>query len=279
MSDRGLLKEPFLHFAVLGLMLFGVWEFVGEEGEESLSGNAPREVTIKAEEVQMLSLSYAERNGEDPSEEVLAELVTDRVDEEILYLEGLSSGLHLGDPVVRRRVIQKQRFLLEELEAITDPSDEDITARMAADPDRYRTSEAVAFNQHFFDAERRHNAEDDARRALVDLDASDIAPAGDPFVHGHEFGLRSVDSHRDQLGPAFAKALAETAVGEWALAQSRWGWHVVQVTERASGAELTEVSVREQVRFDLLQERRAAAIDAGVASARVRYKITVEGRE
>jgi len=278
MSERGLLKEPFFHFAVLGLLLFGLWEFVGDEGAELSGESEPRAVTIKAEEVQMLALSYAERNGGDPPDEVLAELVAERVDEEILYLEGLASGLHLGDPVVRRRVIQKQRFLLEELRTIPEPSDADITARIAQNPDRYRSSQAVAFTQHFFDGERRHNAEDDARRALVDLDASDIAPAGDPFVHGQDFGLRSIDAHRDQLGPAFAKSLGETAVGEWLLAQSRWGWHLVQITQRATAAELTEASVREQARFDLLEERRVEAIDVGLESARARYAVTVEGR-
>ena len=279
MSQRGLLREPFVHFAVLGLLLFGVWELAADEDAEAAMEDGQRAVSIKAEEVEMLSLSYVERNGSDPSAAELERLVGERVDEEILYLEGLAAGLHLGDPVVRRRVIQKQRFLFEETHPAEEPTEDEISARIDAMPDRYRSSEAVAFNQHFFDGERRHNAEDDARRALVDLDASEITPSGDPFVHGTDFGLRSLDSYRDQLGPALANVLKDSAVGEWFIAPTRWGWHLVQVTERASSSELTEESVRKQARFDLLEERRIGSVDKGLSEARAGYAVTVEGRE
>jgi hypothetical protein len=277
MSKSGLLREPFVHFAILGLLLFGLWEGVGSGDLAELGG--VREVSIRLEEVEMLSLSFAERNGRDPSPVELDAMVSERADEEILYLEGLAAGLHLGDPVVRRRVIQKERFLLEELSLVVGPSDAEVDARIEEQPERYRKGQAVAFNHHFFDAERRRNAEDDARRALVDFDASETPLAGDPFVHGPDFGLRSLDAHRVQLGPAFAAVLAELAVGKWELAQSRWGWHLVQVTERASAAELTEASVRSQARFDMLEERRAEGVERGLEAARSRYHVTVEGRE
>jgi len=279
MSTSGLFREPFFHFALLGVALFGLWQVVGSEETEIPSTEAPREVTIRVEEVEMLSLSFAERNGRDPSPEELSALVSQRVDEEIHYLEGIASGLHLGDPVVRRRVIQKQRFLLEQLSKVAEPTQDEIAQRVAAQPERYRSDQAVAFVHHFFDSERRRNAEDDARRAIIDFDASETPLAGDPFVHGSDFGLRSLASHRDQLGPAMAAVLGEAAVGKWEIASSRWGWHLVQVTERAVGSELTEASVAQQARFDLLEERRALGIAQGLDEIRGRYRVKVETRE
>lgn len=275
MPAQSLFREPFVHFAVLGLGLFVLWEAVGVEEAETPPA---QQVTLKTEEVEMASLSFAERAGRDPSPEELDELLAARVDEELLYLEGLANGLNRGDPVVRRRVIQKQRFLLEELRPAADPTEAEIEARLLEQPDRYRSSQAVAFTQHFFDSERRRNAEEDARAAEIQLQVAQEEPASDPFALGDDFGLRSLDAHRDELGPAFAAVLAETAVGKWELAQSRWGWHLVQVVERVEAAELTEASIREQVRYDLLEERRAASVAGGLDSIRSRYDITIEGR-
>jgi len=279
MSKTGLLHEPFVHFAVLGLLLFGLWEAVDAGADQAPQEQGPKEVAIRVEEVEMISLSFAERNGRDPSPAELAERVAERADEEILYLEGLAAGLHLGDPVVRRRVIQKERFLLEQLSSVEQPSEAEVAARLEEQPDRYRKGQSVAFAHYFFDSERRRNAEDDARRALIDLDASETPLAGDPFEQGPDFGLRSLDVHRDQFGPALAAVLAEATVGKWELAPSRWGWHLVQVTERVLSGEVSEASVAEQARFDLLQERRAEGIAQGLDAIRAGYRVTVENRE
>jgi len=274
--DGSLLREPFVHFAVLGLTLFGLWELVG--GDESES--APIQmVSVKAEEVDMLSLSFAERMGRDPSPEELAALVKDRTDEELLYLDGLANGLNRGDPVVRRRVIQKQRFLLEELNPVAEPTEAEVAARVADRPERYGKSEAVAFVQVFFDFERRKDAEEDARAEQIRLDAgAEAPPGGDPFALGSEFGLRSVDAHLRELGPAFAAVLAEAPVGAWSLASSRWGWHLVQVQQRVPAEELTQASVLEQARYELIQEARAAAVERGLEKLRERYRVEVEQR-
>jgi len=289
MSEKSLIREPFVHFAVLGALLFGLWGLVGEdEGVEAVPAQggelsegesvAPQTVSIKAEEVDMLALSFTERNDRDPEPEELEALLAARVEEELLYLEGMSNGLNLGDPVVRRRVVQKQRFLLEELNPAAEPTPDEITAHLDAHPDRYRKSQAVAFSQHFFDKERRTNPQEDARRALVVVDTTDDDPGGDPFPLGDDFGLRSLDSHRAELGPAIATVLADAPVGKWSLTSSRWGWHLVRVSERADAASLTEDSVREQARYDLLQERRAAAVSKALEELRVRYDVQVEGR-
>ena len=181
--------------------------------------------------------------------------------------------------MVRRRIIQKQRFLLEELRPPAEPTEAEVDEQLASDPERYRSGAAVSFVHHFYDGERRHNPQEDARRALTDLDASGTPPAGDPFVHGEEFGLRAIDAHRDQLGASLAAVLAEAPEGAWLLAPSRWGWHLVQVTKRVEAADLTEASVRAQARFDLIEARRTAGVEKGIDAARGRYEVRVEGRE
>ena len=277
MTTSEMIREPFVQFAVLGLALFGLWGIVGE-AEDNVSSDLVV-IELKDEELQMLRLGFVERQGRDPSSEELDDLLEERVGEELLYREGLAAGLHLGDPVVRRRIIQKQRFLLEELRPPVEPTEAEVDKQLSSDPERYRSGAAVAFVHHFYDGERRHNPQEDARRALTDLEASGTPPAGDPFVHGEEFGLRALDAHRDQLGASFVGVLAEAAEGAWLLAPSRWGWHLVKVTQRVAAEDLTEVSVRAQARFDLIEARRAAGVEEGIEAARDRYEVRVEGRE
>lgn len=278
MADtRSLIREPFVHFAALGLLLFVLWGLVGEsdaDGEAAAEG-----VLITTEALGALRGAFSEQHGEDPDGEQLQALIDRRVAEEILYREGRALGLDKGDPIVRRRVVGKMRLLVEELEPAPEPTDADIDGWLAEHPDRYAAVPALALTHTFFDAARRTDARSDAQQALDAVHGgADAPPGGDPFNLGNDLGLRPLSRLSDELGPGFADALAEASVGEWHLAPSTFGWHVVQVTERTAAGELTDAFAREQAAFDLQRQARQATVDRWLAEQRERYSVTVEGR-
>ena len=271
---RNLLREPFVHFVMLGAVIFGLW-FV--TGEPEVSPEAPR-IVLSPERVAELESGFATAHGRAPDEGERAELQREAVADEALYRQGVTLGLSRGDPIVRRRVVQKMRFLLEETSAVPEPTEAELDAWIATHRSARRQVAAVAVRQVFFDAQRRADARRDAAQALAAVRVGGEPPDGDPFLFGHEQGLRSLDRYRADFGPTFAQAVDGLSPGSWGLAESAWGWHVVLVEERVEPGEQTSAFAREQARDDLLRQRRAEATRAAIDELVASYEVEVGER-
>ena len=121
-----LLREPLLHFLVLGAALFGLFGVVGKKDAE-----APTKIVVSASRVATLADGLPERGGDRRREEELQGLVEDYIRDEVFYREGRAAGLDRDDVVIRRRVRQKMEFLAEDM-AAAEPTDEQLAAYLAS---------------------------------------------------------------------------------------------------------------------------------------------------
>ena len=112
------LREPLLHFLVLGAALFGLFSMVDKKDAE-----APAKVIISASRVATLADRFVRTWRRPPTEQELQGLVEEYIRDEIFYREGRAAGLDRDDFVIRRRVRQKMEFLAEDM-AAAEPSDE-----------------------------------------------------------------------------------------------------------------------------------------------------------
>ena len=103
-----LLREPLLHFLVLGAALFGLFSMVEKKGAE-----APTKIVISASHVANLADRFARTWRRPPTQQELQGLVEDYIRDEIFYREGRAAGLDRDDTVIRRRVRQKMELLAE----------------------------------------------------------------------------------------------------------------------------------------------------------------------
>ena len=94
-----------------------------------------------------------------PTERELQFLIEDDIRDEIFYSEGRAAGLDRDDVVIRRRLRQKMEFLAEDAAAV-DPSDEQLAAFLASNPERFRAEDRLTFHQVFLSATRRGRAMD-----------------------------------------------------------------------------------------------------------------------
>ena len=108
---RSLLREPLLHFLVIGAALFGLYGLVGKKEAE------PAKIVVSAERVANLADRFARTWRRPPTQEELDGLVEDDIRDEVLYREGRAAGLDRDDAVIRRRVRQKMEFLAEDMAA------------------------------------------------------------------------------------------------------------------------------------------------------------------
>ncbi|MBU0783366.1 MAG: peptidyl-prolyl cis-trans isomerase [Gammaproteobacteria bacterium] len=196
------------------------------------------------------------------------------IDDEILYREGLKLGLEKDDLIVKRRVVQKMRFLLEDMTPIAPPTHAQLQAWLEKNSQRYQTGQAVSFEHHFFSRGKRGDeALFHARNARPALLAGGSIES-DPFP----LAGSGVATHKDQLvkelGLPVGNAVFELPENEWsAPVQSSMGVHLFKVTARNEGRTMSVQEAGGQLLSDLIAAQRDAVNKAGMAALRASYTI------
>jgi len=139
------LREPLVHFLVLGALVY----VVANRGESTRY-----EIDAGPDQRARLARTYYEQYGAPPTSAQLSLAVDEYVRNEILYREGLALGLERDDEIVRRRVVQKIEFVNEDLDAVIEPDGSGVERYFAQHRDRYDTEPAVSFEQVFFSSDR-----------------------------------------------------------------------------------------------------------------------------
>ena len=273
---RSLLREPLLHFLMLGGALFGLFNLIGKNDAE-----APARIIVSASRVANLADGFARTWRRPPTEQELRVLIEDDIRDEIFYREGRAAGLDRDDFVIRRRVRQKMEFLAEDA-AAAEPSGEQLAAYLASNPERFRTEDRLTFHQVFLSVTRRGKVLDgDARQIAETLARAplevDTATIGDPFLLGEEFREMPQSDVARTFGEGFSRQLAGVEPGRWqGPIPSSFGVHFVFIEGRAKGSVPPLAGIREAVQREWQNARRIEAEEKLYRTLRDRYQVVVQ---
>jgi hypothetical protein len=276
MTLRLILREPLLHFLVLGGLLFGLFGLT--QGPE-LEGT--RQIRVTAAQVEQLAAQFSRTWMRPPTEEELSGLIERHIRGEVFYREALAMGLDQDDPYVRNRLGQKLEFLLDDLSADTVPSDETLSRYLRKHAERYRAPARFSFQQVYLSPERHSRLEADAADLLARLrDGADPTGLGDVTLLGQSFDDLTQREVARQFGDAFAEALLDLEQGQWlGPVPSGVGAHLVLLTARRPARLPALGEVRPQVLRDWQGQRRREQKEQAYARLRQRYDISVEPAE
>ena len=271
-----LLKEPLLHFLLLGAVLFAVNAWRAKERPADTA--APR-IEVTAAVIERLRAASERQFGKAPNAEELRGLVMAHIREEVFYREAQALGLDRDDTIVRRRLAQMMEFLTGDIAGASEPADAVVREFFEKNAARYAKAGRVSFRHVYFKKEKRGaGTEAAAVEALAALakGASDET-MGDPFLHGFEFVEREQDEVIAAFGREFAEKLAAQPTGEWSRpVESSYGLHLVRVEARMEPRAVKFDEVRETVLRDFHDERRRIANNEVFEKLRERYQVTVD---
>jgi peptidyl-prolyl cis-trans isomerase C len=217
---------PLMRFIALGSVLFA---------GEVLSRGAPLDhvapVVLSTATQRLLFSEEQERLGRPLSEVETEQVLRQWEDETLLVEDARRLGLATNDPIVRRRMAEKMRYLLEDAAAAEAPSDRALAQHLERYPERFTVPDHVALDQRFFSRELRGAGMDaDAQAALRDM-SSGRPVAGDPHPLGATLPLQTKRSLARSLGPAFAAHALEAPVGVWSgPIVSPTGLHLLRIS-------------------------------------------------
>ncbi|MEM8933303.1 MAG: peptidylprolyl isomerase [Acidobacteriota bacterium] len=185
---------------------------------------------------------------------------TGQTDPTELARRAIELGLHEGDFVTRRVLIDAARRLVRGAGRLVEPTDEAVADYLRAhgerfrDEDRFRVSHVLASRARHDDPSTVASTRLDRwqRSAIDDLDAM---PPGDPSLVPPRLPLLGVRALERRFGVGFARQLADLPVGSWAgPIPSRHGAHLVFVHEHRSGTVPDATTVADAVRAILREE-------------------------
>jgi hypothetical protein len=269
---RRLLKEPLLHFIVLGALLFAFYAWLNPGG-----AGAPKEVVVTQGQVENLKAQFARTWQRSPNADELDQLLEQWLRDEIYYREGLALGLERDDPVVRRRIAQKLAFVADG-QAPTPPTDAELQAWLDDHADTYRVEPRYTLRQLYFDPSRRgERVQADLASALPALQRGQVV-AGDATLLPGELNDAAAFEVTRIFGNDFAEALKTAPVGGWSgPVRSGYGWHLVELTAREGGRAATLAEARAAVERDWLRARSEEASATFYRKLRAKYSVRIEG--
>ena len=266
------IRQPALHFVVLGGLIFGLHAVVAEPGPN------PDVIDVSVVRLRALQGELTRQLGRAPTPDELDTRIEQYIGFEILFREAVALELDQGDMVVRRRLIQKMEFLIQDLAVVSEPPDDVLESFLEEHAERYRRPGTATFEHLFFNhGAERAEVEIEAQAALEAARRGDsIEGVGDPFPLGRRFVGRTRPQVASVLGEGLAEAVFAAEEGVWVgPVSSRYGLHVVRVAEQRLPRNPPLEEVRARVRGEWLEERREEANRVAQRRLRRRYDIRV----
>lgn len=271
------LREPLVHFLLIGALLFAADRYV-----QLVSGGSPssKQIQLSLDDIRQMVILFQSQWRREPTTQELQQLVENKVQEEILYREALAMGLEKDDTIVKRRMAQKMRFLAEDVAAAREPTAAELKSWFEKNNAKFALPSRLSFRHLYFSPDRRSaRARDDAANALAKLagqpqDAKLTASLADPFMFQDYYRDRAPDYLGKEFGPQFAQAVAKLPPGSWqGPIESGFGWHLVFIDTVIPGRVPSFEEIEADVKTAWLGEQKARAWENAYKDMRAKYTV------
>jgi peptidyl-prolyl cis-trans isomerase C len=274
---KRLLREPLLHFLLIGAALFAGYSYFRGERYGDVSS---REIRLTLDDLAQLEMQFESKWRRAPTPEEFNALVENRIREDILYREALALGLDREDTIVKRRMAQKMKFLAEDLATAHEPANGELRSWFKEHADLFALPARVSFRHLYFSTDRRGaHARDDAKKALTTLegqpeDSERASSLADAFMFQDYYADSTPEEVSREFGPEFSQAVGKLAPSSWqGPVESGFGWHLVFVDSAISGRVPAFEEVEPDVRTAWLGEQKAEAWRKAYTEMRGKYTV------
>jgi hypothetical protein len=271
---RRFLKDPLVHFLLIGASLFALSAWRGEW----IRGGRER-IVVSADQVAQVRSAAELLKGRAPTDEELAALIEPTIRDEVLYREALALKLDVNDDEVRRRLVDKMSYLTQDTADPAPSSDAELRRFYDESSARFETPELATFDQVFFSPAERG----DSVEAVAKAGVAALRSGRSPDEVGDHTPLRGTyeNAPRDQVevlfGDAVAEALFTMSPGDWTGPfKSDFGLHAVRLRARSVPRLPPFDEIRDHVAAEFAADRRRERNEAEYRRMRSHYDVIVE---
>jgi hypothetical protein len=287
MTSKSILREPLLLFLAAGGLLYATYAILHPASEASADAHeirADRKALLEFMQYRSKAFEPAlfDKRFDEMSDAERTKLINEFVEEEVLYREAMSLGLQEGDYIIRQRMIQKMKFLIDEaMEPSAQTSPLMLETFYKDHASDYAEPPIYTFTQVFYDAALRTDPHADAIADAKQMNAAgakfnDALNYGDRPLYFQNYVERTRDfviSHFDEEMIAAIDRLQPSEKVWYGPFKSQYGWHIVMLLKRDAGRvpPLSEIHDRvlNDYRVRLTEDNRKATIARLVRQYRV----------
>lgn len=274
---KKLFYDPLLHFLLIGALLFILFELLKEP-----TANIENTIVVTSSDITVLQANFARTWQRSPTPQELTGLITEKIRDEMAYREAVAMGLDKNDGIIKKRLRAKLDLLVEDMNALYEPSDEELEKYLKENRQAYLVAPIITFRQIYLNSELRgEKVNNDARSLLGDLQSAgadaDISRLGDPTMLPSTMKKSSVYLIKRQFGRSFGQKILELETGKWVgPVSSSYGLHVIYIDEFLPGRlpELTEV--RKEVERDWLLQQGKKIKEESYKRLAEQYSVVIE---
>jgi hypothetical protein len=266
------LREPLLHFAVLGAALFVAYGLLRPSSADADT------IVVTSGQVASLEAQFVSAWQRPPTDQERRAIIESHVRDEVLYREGLALGLDRDDPVIRSRVKQKVEVLSQDALGV-EPTEADLAQYLAAHAEAFAIPPEVTFEQVYFDPARHGaTADRDIAAVLAALRGGRGAQGlGDQTLLTARMDNALPSDVAARFGSEFAQGIAALPTGPWqGPVRSTYGLHIVRVIHRGKPVVPTLTDARDLVAREWSRARAVDMREQFYRSLRQRYTVTIE---
>ncbi len=271
-----LLREPLLHFLLIGAALF---LFYNLQNEGRVDNNR---IVISKAQINHLVTLWNKKRQRPPTRIELEGMIKQQVREEIMVREALAMGLDKNDSIIRRRLAQKIEFITSDLAALAEPGETELSNYLSTHREQFSLPARIDFSQVFINPEKHGVDTDDYANSLLNKltqadKNNDITTLGDSLMLGQQHAQMTEHDVSRLFGKEFAGKLFMLPVGIWhGPIQSGYGFHLVRIDNKTEN-QLPELNaVREKVLAEWQAQQRQDMDKVFYESLRQRYEIVIE---
>ena len=275
---NSLLKEPILHFLLIGVLLYVTYQ--------SFNNYLNRDkniIHVSKEEIQMLDQGWEMRWKRPPTPEEKEGLLRQNIRDKVLYRTAVEMGLDKEDMVIQRRMVQKVEYLGADIIQPPQPNEAELVSYFEEHKNEYKLPEIITMTHLFFDPDKRGDATlVDANEALVRLNlqddpASNLSGIGDAFMLANYYPGKTELEIRKLFGSGFTTSVFKLEPGKWhGPVLSGYGTHLVFVHNHEINEVPEYTDVRDLVRDDWMAEKKAELEEQYIDGLLARYEVVIE---
>lgn len=267
------LREPLVHFLLLGAALFLIFGLTNRAGPAS----SDQQVVVSAGRIEQLATVFGKTWQRPPTSEELKGLIADFVLEEVYYRQAVAMGIDRDDTVIRRRLRQKLEFLTDDVSSLIEPTDEELAAYLADNQERFRTSATYTFRQVYFNPEKLGDTTEAYIAEQLERLRFGMEHGGDASPLAESFDQDSRQTVDGTFGMGFSEKLDKLTIGDWqGPVRSEFGVHLISLAARTEGRLPELAEIRSVIQREWSNERRIANRRKMNDRLLEKYEVTIE---
>jgi hypothetical protein len=269
-----IVKDPLIHFMLLGFIIYGV--FLGASNYQQ----DVNPIVISEGKVKQLITMYKKIWQREPNSTELDHLIQEYVLEQVAYHEGVALGLDLNDIVIMRRVRQKLDFIAEESLPRPQPTEKVLQDYLNQHPDKFRPDDLYTFRHIYFDKNQQLDAIYQANELLTKLHITpnkDITNLGQGYSFKSYYQAKTEANLANVFGKKFSQTLVSVPTKKWyGPLQSEFGSHLIYIEKREHVTQVNLSDIRARVLSEWEHELRKQATSRFYQKLLAKYNVTIK---